>query len=90
MEQFTKQPRRKIVVLAKFEADSWDDLRGTFRHLETQLVIDGCLSKSSVSGGYSTGHIIVCSEDEAITHDSWAKELEDCLDNLAKEPPYDH
>lgn len=64
--------RRRIVVDLKIGADSWDDIRGLFRHLETELAMHGRLSKSCVSGGYTSGYILTSDEDESITHDSWA------------------
>lgn len=71
-----KTPRRRIEASIRISADSWDDLRRELNHLATEIASHGMLSKWSVSGGYSTGHIIETSEDETITHDSWAEENE--------------
>ncbi|MBN9568724.1 MAG: hypothetical protein J0H79_14080 [Alphaproteobacteria bacterium] len=77
----TKDPRRRIVMCAKIDADSWDDLYNHLRNLVAGIARDGKrLSKSSVSGGYSSGHIIVVSEDETVTHDKWAAELDAWLE----------
>jgi hypothetical protein len=78
----SEKPRRKIVMLAKFEADDWDAMQGTFHQLETQIAMHGELSPRSISGGYSTGHIYVCDVDGNMTHDKWAKELDAYLSSL--------
>jgi len=66
-------PRRRVVVKLQIGADSWDELRGIFRELETRLVVDGRLSATCISGGYSSGYIMESDEDESITHDSWTE-----------------
>lgn len=66
-------PRRRVEATISISADSWDDLRRELNHLATEVARHGSLSKWSVSGGYSTGHIIETSEDETVTHDSWAE-----------------
>ena len=66
-------PRRRVVVKLQIGADSWEELRGIFRGLETRLVVDGRLSATCISGGYSSGYIMESNEDESITHDSWAE-----------------
>ena len=87
-EPFMEQPRRRIVVLAKFEADSWVALQGQLRSLDTEIAMSGGLSRSSISGGYSSGHIIVSSEDGSIDHDGWAIRLNEHLEAMkAKETP---
>lgn len=70
--------------MAKIEADSWDDLKGELRHLETEIARYSKLPTSSISGGYSKGHIIVTSEDGSIDHDSWSLELNAYLEALPK------
>lgn len=76
-----KQPHRRIVMRAKIEADTWDDLYGHLHSLVTEMAVNGHkLSKQTISGGYSSGHIIVISEDEGMTHDQWAKDLDAYLD----------
>ena len=77
-------PRRKIVMTAKFEADSWEYLRATFISLERELARDGELSRQSVSGGYSSGWIYVCDVDGSMTHDRWASELNAHLEKLER------
>jgi len=74
-----KKPRRRVLFEATIEADSWRDLKHHLIHLATEIAADGRLSASSVSGGYSTGHIISTHEDESITHESWAADLEEHL-----------
>lgn len=80
-----EEPRRRVVFIAKISADTWRDLEHELRHLATEIARHGRLSGSSVSGGYSTGHIIVTSENESIDHDSWAKKLDEYLEGLAKD-----
>jgi hypothetical protein len=81
-EETNCKPRRRIVLLAKLEADDWRTLQSDLRHLETEIAMHGKLPSSSVSGGYSSGHIIVTSEDGSIDHDSWALELNSYLEAL--------
>lgn len=75
MTEEAKAPRRRIVAHIKIEADSWDDLETHLSQLAMQIDAEGQLSPTSISGGYSSGHIITTSEDEYITHDSWAAAL---------------
>lgn len=81
-DPLNEQPRRRVVFIAKIEADDWKTLQGDLRHLETEIASHGKLPVSSISGGYSSGHIIVTSEDGSITHDSWAAELNAHLEKL--------
>lgn len=81
----TKKPRRRIVADIKIEADSWDALEGHLRSLLTDMVIHERLPVSSISGGYSSGHIISVDEDETITHESWEVELEAFIKRLDEE-----
>lgn len=76
-------PHRRIVMMAKIEADSWDDLYGHLRSIMTEMACNGKrLPKLSISGGYSSGHIIGCFEDESIDHDKWAADLDAHLENI--------
>lgn len=84
IDELNRKPRRRVVMVAKLEADSWDDLHGALNSLSTEIAMHGRLSASSVSGGYSGGHIIVTSEDGDITHDSWAVELNRYLESMAE------
>jgi hypothetical protein len=81
MDELAKQPRRRIVMIAKIEADSWDRLSDELAHLSAE-VDRGNLRSTSISGGYSCGHIIVASEDGSIDHDSWAKNLNEYLEQI--------
>lgn len=81
-DELQRKPRRRIVFIAKIEADDWKGLQSDLRHLSEEIARHGKLSGSSVSGGYSSGHIIVTSEDGSIDHDSWAKELDEYLKAL--------
>lgn len=74
-----KKPRRRIEATLRISADSWDDLAHALHQLRTEIAVDGCLSKSSVSGGYASGWIVETSEDESITHESWAASLDTYL-----------
>lgn len=80
--RLARKPRRRIEATLRISADSWRDLQGALRCLETEIAQSGRLSASSVSGGYSFGWIVETSEDESITHDSWAAELHEYLDHL--------
>jgi hypothetical protein len=86
-DPFNEQPRRRIVLVAKMEADDWKTLQHDLMHLATEIARHGKLSTSSCSGGYSSGHIIITSEDGSIDHDSWAKELDSHLTKLKDEEP---
>lgn len=74
------KPRRKIVVSAKIEGDSWDDIARALHQLQTDIAVQGELSKTSVSGGYSSGWIVVSDVDGSMTHDKWAADLNAWLD----------
>ena len=74
-------PRRRVIVCAKIEGDSWDDIDRAFYQLRTEIAMSGCLSKSSVSGGYNSGWIITSDEDDTITHESWAADLNAYLEH---------
>ena len=78
----TTDPRRKIVMICKIEADSWDALDGRLACLRQEIAETGSLSKQSISGGYSSNHIFVTSVDEEITHDKWASNLNKYLDEI--------
>jgi hypothetical protein len=82
IDELTRPPRRRVVFIAKLQADDWKTLQHDLMHLATEISRHGCLSRSSVSGGYSSGHIIVTSEDGSIDHDSWAIELNRYLESL--------
>lgn len=81
-----KGPRRRVVAEIKVGADSWEDLRHELVHLATEIARHGNLSKWSVSGGYSCGHVITTSEDESVTHDSWAEANEAYVQTLKADP----
>lgn len=82
-EELTREPRRRVVMIAKISADSWRELQGQLQHLATEIARREKLSTFSVSGGYSSGHVVVTSEDGAVTHDSWAAKLDEYLEELA-------
>lgn len=69
----TPRPRRRVLFEAKIGADTWRDLQSHLHSLATQIACEGSLSTCSISGGYSSGHIINCNEDTTIDHDSWAE-----------------
>jgi len=80
-DELERKPRRRIVFLAKIEADDWNRLSDELAHMSRE-VDRGFMRSASISGGYSCGHIVVASEDGSIDHDKWAKELNDYLENL--------
>ena len=80
--KLNEPPRRRVVVIAKLQADDWETLQHELMHLATKIARHGALSASSVSGGYSCGHIIVSSENGSIDHDGWARELDEHLEAL--------
>lgn len=69
-----KPPRRRVKTTIKIQADSWEDMRGALRCIQTDLAISGGSFSNSVAEGYSFGWIITSDEDETITHESWAEE----------------
>lgn len=81
-DELNLKPRRRVVVIMKLQADSWEEISHNLQHYRTEIARHGRLPANSVSGGYSSGHIIVSSEDGSITHDSWAKELDEYLEDL--------
>lgn len=80
MDELEKKPRRRVVMVAKLSADDWKTLASDLEHLASEIHRHGKLSKRSIMGGYSSGHIVVTSEDASIDHDSWAKDLNDHLE----------
>lgn len=84
-DRITAGPRRAIRILAQIDADDWHSVESTLRGILLEIMTSGSLSKSSVSGGYSAGHIIITSE-EPITHDAWAIELERYLAEMSATP----
>jgi len=83
-DELDRKPRRRVVLLAKIEADDWPTLSRELEHLAREIGRHGKLTPSSISGGYSCGHIIITSEDGSIDHDSWAVELNTYLEALPK------
>jgi len=77
-----EKPRRRVEFGAKISADTWQDLKHALLHLATEIDRHGRLPANSVSGGYSTGHIIVTSEDGTIDHDSWYRDLSEYLEKV--------
>jgi len=78
-DELNRKPRRRIVFIAKIEADSWDRLGSELAHLSCEID-RGNLRGTSISGGYSSGHIIVASEDGSMDHDKWFSELNEYLE----------
>ncbi len=71
-------PRRRYVATIKIEADTERDLISHLHNIGHNWEREG-ISKSSVSGGYGSGHIIEVDCDENITHETWAEALEQYL-----------
>jgi len=87
-----KPPQRRIVFMAKIEADDWGRLADELAHLSRE-VDRGGLRSTSISGGYSCGHIIVASEDGSMDHDKWFQHLNAYLEAQrtpqVTEPPHE-
>ena len=73
-----KPPERKHIIDINIEADSEEELIAHLEHVLFTFKTSG-ISRSSVSGGYSTGHIITYRVNEDVTHESWAKALDEYL-----------
>jgi len=73
-----KPPERKCVIDINIEADSEEELMAHLEHVLFTFKTSG-ISRSSVSGGYSTGHIITYRVNENVTHESWTKALNEYL-----------
>ena len=71
-------PERRHVIEINIEADSEAALIEHLAHILFTFRARG-ISHSSVSGGYSTGHIITYRVNENVTHESWAKALNEHL-----------
>jgi len=67
-------PERRHVIEINIEADSEDELIEHLAHILFTFRAGG-IPHSSVSGGYSTGHIIKYRTNEDVTHDSWVTAL---------------
>lgn len=78
-------PRRRIEMHIRISADNWDEAWASVEQIATdQLVEPHAVVRgrvNSVSGGPTRGWTIVADEDEAITHDSWAAEIRQWLDD---------
>jgi len=79
MSEIERKPRRRVVFIAKIEADDWSRLSDELAHMSRE-VDRGFMRGSSVSGGYSCGHIVVASEDGSMDHDKWYQELNEYLE----------
>lgn len=78
-DELSMKPRRRIVFIAKIEADDWNRLADELLHMSRE-VDRGFMRSSSISGGYSCGHIVVSSEDGSMDHDKWFAELNEYLE----------
>jgi hypothetical protein len=67
------KPRRRVQISLEIGADSWDHLAASIHCIADDIDRQGKLPPWSVSGGYSSGWHYTVSEDESITHESWAK-----------------
>ena len=85
----TEKPKRHIEAMLTISAD---DAETFMAHLRQVLFdLDRGLDKDagyySVSGGYSSSHIIEVKVNKDITHDSWADELGRYLAEKKAEQP---
>lgn len=71
-----KAPKRRIEMNLKVSADSIDELVSYLRNFAFEVSTG---TRTGVSGGYSTGAVYQIVEDESITHESWAANLEKYL-----------
>ena len=67
-------PERRHVIDINIDADSEDELIAHLNHILFVFETSG-ISRSSVSCGYATGHIITYRVNEGVTHESWKKAL---------------
>jgi len=72
----TKKPKRRVEMSLKVNADSIDELVSYLRNFAFEVSTG---TRTGVSGGHSTGAVYQIVEDESITHESWAVELEKYL-----------
>lgn len=82
-------PERACVLIAKISTDSRRDMVTHLLHLATQIE-RGELGQQSISGGYSSGHILTYSESGSPTHDEYFSQLSAYLaekERAAKETP---
>jgi len=79
MDELNNKPRRRVVFIAKIEADDWARLSDELAHMSRE-VDRGFMRSVSISGGYSCGHIVVASEDGSMDHDKWSKDLNEYLE----------
>lgn len=81
--------RRRYVAKINLQADTEKDLIRHLFEIATGWDRDG-MSSSSVSGGYSSGHIIEVDCDDSITHESWEEALEQYLEQRKPTKEKDH
>ncbi len=79
-------PRRRVVIKLEIGADTWEDAQYALNSLANDIAMRRSLPPWSVSGGYSVGWTLSSSEDETITHDSWAEANEAYCAHLQKDP----
>lgn len=72
-------PRRAVVLTAEIQADSRSDLASALFNLAIQIDRAEIVGPTVISGGYSSGHILHITENEAQTHDAWAKQVQEYL-----------
>ena len=80
-EETKRGPRRRYVATIELQADTERDLIAHLFSIATNWDREG-IALSSISGGYSSGHIIGITCDESVTHESWEAELEEYLKAL--------
>lgn len=75
MAEKINPPRRAVVLKAEIEADTRHDLASHLLNLATQLDRGDLQGPISISGGFSSGHIIEPLENSEPSHDEWAAQL---------------
>lgn len=77
-------PKRRFELTINIAGDTWEavlhDLRDVATHIE-----DHGQACTSISGGYSTGHVVTVTERPEQTHEKYFAELDLYLATIRKE-----
>lgn len=76
-----KSPSRAFELNIKIGGDTWEDVLRNLRELASHVEDHGS-NCNSVSGGYSSHHIVDVRIRPDLTHDQYSVELEEYLKNL--------
>lgn len=81
-----KKPARRFTIEIEIGADDWETAALALSELADHVARHGP-KYNAVSGGYSSGHVVMIRERPDVTHDSYFAELERFVSEQEKEQP---